>query len=166
MANPAFQVLRNVAVVAGLACFEPNRTHAAQIDCEVILCLAGSFSPAECAPAHSYMMSRIKRVPPKPPFGECKTASSDGTTTTYRDAQARLTSSKGPATCVAVAPPNRDNNGGWCIRQCYDLHSNVDLTIHNVGGSGPFRSTYTYASVQKCVALDRWGREITDGGDR
>lgn len=166
MPKTAFQVLRSAAVVAALAYFEPTRTHAAQIDCEVILCLAGSFSPAECAPAHSYMMSRLRKRPPKPPFGNCETASSDGTTTIYRDAQARLSTSKGPATCVAVAPQSEDNDGGWCVRQCYDLNSNVDLTIHNVGGSGPFTSSYTYASIENCVALDQWGREREDGGDR
>ena len=78
----------------------------------------------------------------------------------------QLTTSNGIARCVAVAPQNRDNDGGWCIRQCYDVNSTIDLTIHNVGGSGPFRSVYTYSSFEKCEALDRHGNAVSDGGGR
>lgn len=40
------------------------------MDCAVILCLAGGF-PAGCSSAYSYMIRRITSVPPKPPFGFC-----------------------------------------------------------------------------------------------
>jgi len=46
------------------------------IDCKVILCLAGGF-PQGCANAKDYMIDRITSVPPKPPFGFC--AFSNGT---------------------------------------------------------------------------------------
>ena len=42
----------------------------ADIDCKVILCLAGGF-PSGCADAYRYMIDRITDLPPKPPFGIC-----------------------------------------------------------------------------------------------
>ncbi|WP_372084565.1 hypothetical protein [Tistrella mobilis] len=45
------------------------------IDCAVILCMAGGFpASAPCSAAHGYMMKRLKKG--KPPFGTC--AMSDG----------------------------------------------------------------------------------------
>jgi len=51
---------------------DPRVAHAEDydFDCAVILCLAGGF-PAGCGAAYSYMIDRITRVPPKPPFGFC-----------------------------------------------------------------------------------------------
>lgn len=46
------------------------------IDCKVILCLAGGF-PKGCANAKSYMIDRITSVPPKPPFGFCAFSNGD-----------------------------------------------------------------------------------------
>lgn len=40
------------------------------LDCAVILCLAGGF-PTGCGAAYSYMIDRITSTPPKPPFGFC-----------------------------------------------------------------------------------------------
>ena len=46
------------------------------MDCKVILCLAGGF-PSGCSDAYRYMIKRITHQPkPKPPFGFC--AMSDG----------------------------------------------------------------------------------------
>lgn len=53
-----------------------DRAQAYDMDCKVILCIAGGF-PSECGDAYSYMISRITRFPnPLPPFGFC--AMSDG----------------------------------------------------------------------------------------
>ena len=48
----------------------PEPAHAYDIDCKVILCLAGGF-PSGCGDAWSYMIDRITNLPPKPPFGFC-----------------------------------------------------------------------------------------------
>lgn len=54
----------------------PEEAHAYDMDCKVILCIAGGF-PAGCSDAYSYMIKRITRFPkPLPPFGFC--AMSDG----------------------------------------------------------------------------------------
>jgi hypothetical protein len=46
------------------------------IDCAVILCMAGGF-PSGCGRAWDYMIDRITDTPPKPPYGVC--TQSDGT---------------------------------------------------------------------------------------
>lgn len=47
-----------------------SEARAAQIDCKVILCLAGGF-PSGCGDAWDHMIDRITDLPPKPPFGFC-----------------------------------------------------------------------------------------------
>jgi len=46
------------------------RAQGYDLDCAVILCLAGGF-PTGCGAAYSYMIDRITSTPPKPPFGFC-----------------------------------------------------------------------------------------------
>lgn len=72
----------------GVAClcgfvFQPQDARAFDMDCKVILCIAGGF-PAQCGDAYSYMISRITRWPtPLPPFGFC--AMSNGAEYTGHD---------------------------------------------------------------------------------
>lgn len=66
------------------------------IDCKVILCLAGGF-PAGCGNAYSYMIDRITDRPPKPPFGFC--AMSDGSEYKAHDVNYRFIGS-GPSSYV------------------------------------------------------------------
>ncbi len=47
------------------------------MDCKVILCLAGGF-PAGCSDARAYMLSRLRSIPPKSPFGHCAGTDSRG----------------------------------------------------------------------------------------
>lgn len=55
---------------------QTDKAHAYDMDCKVILCIAGGF-PASCSDAYAYMIKRITRFPsPLPPFGFC--AMSDG----------------------------------------------------------------------------------------
>jgi hypothetical protein len=59
-----------------LATAAPSPSAAYDMDCKVILCLAGGF-PEGCADAYAYMIGRITRRPnPLPTFGFC--AMSDG----------------------------------------------------------------------------------------
>ncbi|WP_227272011.1 hypothetical protein [Roseobacter weihaiensis] len=46
-------------------------TDGGDIDCKVILCLAGGFPSPSCNDALSYMLDRISPPRPKPPFGFC-----------------------------------------------------------------------------------------------
>ena len=56
-------------VVSATACVAvPARGY--DMDCKVILCLAGNFPPG-CADARAYMLNRLRSFPPKPPFGHC-----------------------------------------------------------------------------------------------
>lgn len=61
----------------GAALSQPDEARAYDMDCKVILCIAGGFPPG-CADAYRYMIKRITRFPkPLPPFGFCPM--SDGT---------------------------------------------------------------------------------------
>ncbi len=72
-----------IACLIGLAALPaPERAQAQDgtydMDCAVILCMAGGWPAVEeCNEAYSYMLSRIRDIPPKPPFGTC--LMSDGT---------------------------------------------------------------------------------------
>jgi hypothetical protein len=73
--------MKHVLPIAGLAVLAlaapPASVQAEDydIDCAVILCMAGGFpASAPCSAAHGYMMKRLKKG--KPPFGTC--AMSDG----------------------------------------------------------------------------------------
>lgn len=62
--------------IIGTTVIQSEKAHAYDMDCKVILCIAGGF-PAGCSDAYSYMIKRITNKPkPKPPFGFC--AMSDG----------------------------------------------------------------------------------------
>jgi hypothetical protein len=59
--------------IAGLCgiMLQPQKVQAYDMDCKVILCIAGGF-PAQCGDAYAYMIKRITRWPaPLPPFGFC-----------------------------------------------------------------------------------------------
>lgn len=74
--------LLGLAGAATLA-LQPAEAQAYDMDCKVILCIAGGF-PAECGDAYRYMIKRITRFPkPLPPFGFC--AMSDGSEYTAHD---------------------------------------------------------------------------------
>ena len=75
------KTLKSTALTAGFLgtaaiMLTPDDSYAYDMDCKVILCIAGGF-PSGCADAYSYMIKRITRFPkPLPPFGFC--AMSDG----------------------------------------------------------------------------------------
>lgn len=61
---------------AAVLALQPTEARAYDMDCKVILCIAGGF-PSQCSDAYRYMIKRITRFPkPLPPFGFC--AMSDG----------------------------------------------------------------------------------------
>lgn len=80
MTNFVINTLRSAClglVGAATLALQPSEAQAYDMDCKVILCIAGGF-PSECSDAYRYMIKRITRFPkPLPPFGFC--AMSDGT---------------------------------------------------------------------------------------
>ena len=76
--EPAMPVRRTSLAALSLSLFAsvpilalaPQPARAYDIDCKVILCLAGGF-PSGCRDAYRYMIDRITDLPPKPPFGFC-----------------------------------------------------------------------------------------------
>lgn len=76
-------VVLAACVAAATSLAMSDKVHAYDMDCKVILCIAGGF-PSECSDAYRYMISRITRFPnPLPPFGFC--AMSDGSEYTAHD---------------------------------------------------------------------------------
>ena len=60
-----------IVTLANIAVFAKNdEAFAYDMDCKVILCIAGGF-PQSCADAYRYMIERITRFRPLPPFGFC-----------------------------------------------------------------------------------------------
>ena len=56
---------------------QSGQAQTVDMDCKVMLCLPGGF-PGGCEDAKAYMLSRIRSVPPKPPFGPCDFEGLDG----------------------------------------------------------------------------------------
>jgi len=154
------KVSQALVIGLGLASFAPTPARAGLIDCKVILCLAGGF-PTGCADALSYMMDRISRRRPLPPFGTCHTVSLQGKQEIYDAAFGWLGSSQGPTRCVATAPRSREYEGGWCTRQCTDINHDVNLRV-NITGQQPYSASYTYARSEQCENITRDGRSVDD----
>ena len=80
-----------------MAVASPSVSHAqddfdqGDIDCKVILCLAGGF-PSGCGDALNYMLDRISPPHPKPPFGFCQMSNGEAYAA-YDAPYARLSSS-------------------------------------------------------------------------
>ena len=156
------RVSTSLGLAAALVCnLPPVPVSAGLIDCKVILCLAGGF-PGGCEDAHSHMMRRITARPPKPPFGTCHTVSVQGHQNVYDDAFATMGVAEGPSRCVAWAPRTRDDDGGWCSRQCREVRQTIDLSVRIDGESAPYRTSYAYARSERCEALGRDGRSVDD----
>jgi len=75
------------------------------MDCKVILCLAGGF-PSGCNDAKSYMLRRLKKL--KPPFGPCSGGNDDGGT---YDVPVRMFTRKIQPVCTAWMT---DRDGRHC----------------------------------------------------
>lgn len=74
-----FETLPTLFAVAALLLLaqpKPAQAEDYDMDCAVILCLAGGF-PTGCGAAYSYMIKRITGWKPKPPFGFCAMGSLD-----------------------------------------------------------------------------------------
>lgn len=70
----------SAGLVSAMLAITSTPAAAYDIDCKVILCLAGGF-PSGCGDAKSYMVKRLKRG--KPPFGFCPFGSGMGEGTDY-----------------------------------------------------------------------------------
>ena len=81
--NGYVQVYATALLVAVLPTMSVAQADEGDIDCKVILCLAGGF-PSGCGDALSYMLDRISPPRPRPPFGFC--AMSNGAQYTNFDA--------------------------------------------------------------------------------
>ena len=110
------------------------------MDCKVILCLAGGF-PSGCADARSYMLKRLKKL--KPPFGVCTTEGENGEGS--YSVPANLSTRKIPPSCSAYASYATGDNGPRCIDTAPGrIDGIISITIPQDGTSEPFRNDYVW----------------------
>ena len=96
-------VLAALSVASVTVVSHPAR--AFDMDCKVILCLAGGF-PSGCSDAKTYMLRRLKKL--KPPFGPCSSGDDDGGT---YDVPVRMFTRKIQPICTAWMT---DRDGRHC----------------------------------------------------
>ena len=61
-----------LGLLAGVLSVQANKARAYDMDCAIMLCMAGGFPPsAVCAAAYRTMVQRITPWPSRPPFGIC-----------------------------------------------------------------------------------------------
>lgn len=126
----------------------------ADIDCKVILCLAGGF-PTGCADAYRYMIDRLASFPPRPPFGIC--SMSDGRDYTAHHTSARYLTGRDAHVCPGGGrlyyrrwwdDDNREREEAFCYertrqRQVYDLREGRWRTVtDHLGRTGTHRVDY------------------------
>lgn len=141
-------VTRNPVLAVGAvaaAAFSGVGTRSAaayDMDCKVILCLAGGF-PSGCGDAYGYMIDRITARPPKPPFGYC--AMSDGAEYTNHDIRYSRPNRYSPA--GHYCPPDkqlffqqRDEDGGG--RGDVEAFCYTHATTRTVGRDDDVPTTY------------------------
>ncbi|MEM9148167.1 MAG: hypothetical protein AAGC57_18510 [Pseudomonadota bacterium] len=146
-------ILSVFAALIGVAAVTPAPVQAAEIDCKVILCLAGGF-PAGCSDAHSYMIRRITARPPKPPFGICHTVSLDGDREVYSGATTRMYTKEASRRCVQFSAPDRENDlPPRCLAWEVTYHANIDITVQ---ADPVYASSFTWNS---------WTVRETQGGN-
>ena len=155
--------MRNIFLVAflsGIAAFGNSKpARAYDIDCAIMLCMAGGFPPsAVCARAYSTMIRRIMPWPSRPPFGIC----------TFAAVPVALGGPGGEGSVDTSLPDyewlNRTHviwfegrsyksddeprDWSWSVRSC-DRENNACHYIHRVRGSRrPWPEAFTSQSGQ------------------
>lgn len=157
MRRPARRTTKGAAAAA-LAMFgfaaAPAPAVAYDMDCKVILCLAGGF-PSGCGDAYGYMIDRITRFPnPLPPFGFC--AMSDGSEYASHDVAWRRLRDADPSAwwCPEGSRLNhsvrRDEGAVDVEAFCYTGVSERRVSL----GEGEFQTTVRYLGRRSARRLD------------
>lgn len=112
------------------------------MDCKVILCLAGGF-PTGCGDAYAYMIDRITARPPKPPFGYC--AMSDGSEYANHDVRYSHPGRHSPAGYYCAPGKQlffqrRDDDGGG--RGDVEAFCYTHVTTRTLGRDDDAHTTY------------------------
>lgn len=165
------------AAVLGLAMTfgAPREAQAYDIDCAIMLCMAGGFPPsAVCARAYRTMIRRITPWPVLPPFGIC----------TYAAAPVELGGPGGEADLDVLLPEyawlrrtqvywfqgsaERDRGGDilywyWWVNACDHENGNCRRLVRVGSSSTPWPSAFVSANGQTIPypGRDGGGREFT-----
>lgn len=133
---------------------QPQEAHAYDMDCKVILCIAGGF-PSECSDAYRYMIKRITRFPkPLPPFGFC--AMSNGSEYKAHNVDYQFLS-RGPQ--AYDCPQDKklyyqrndgDRGGGWGNETVY-CYSHMTSTQTSWGRDTAYQTVYHNQSTAQSI---------------
>lgn len=118
--------------------------HAEQIDCKVILCLAGSF-PGGCEDAQSYMIDRITDRPPKPPYGTCETVNPDGSQgDIYSGATTNMFTHAEPTVCMEERTYYGEDAGTRCVRWSTTYNAVIRIAVDSGTNALPFINDHVW----------------------
>ena len=140
-----------LGLVSGLA-LSPV-AHGEEIDCKVILCLAGGF-PGGCEDAHGYMMDRLTATPPKPPYGICETQNLDGTSGVYDGAESAMFTRSAPPVCIETRTYQGEDAGTQCVRWSTTHNATIRIAVDAGVGAPPFTNEYVWRSWTVETAID------------
>lgn len=144
-----------VAAVIGLAAAlgVSSKVRAYDIDCAIILCMAGGFpASAVCSAAYRTMIRRITPHPVRPPFGVCTFASAPSGTSASA-AEVPLDTSGLDYDWLRrtrvhwfwgteFENRNGDRRWSWSVRSCNHENDRCTTTLHAIGAGAPWPSEF------------------------
>lgn len=146
----------------------PARVAAYDIDCAIILCMAGGFpASAVCSDAYRTMIRRITPHPVRPPFGICSFASAPSGASASIGEEALDVSGTDydwlRRTRVhwfwgtAFENRNGDRRWSWQIRSCDHENAHCIMTLSTIGAVVPWPSEFIGGNGQSIPTPDRAG---------
>lgn len=143
--NASFEIRGMIsgALIAAALATSPAPAQEADIDCEILLCMAGAFAPVECGKAYAQMIENITPWPVKPPFGVCTMVGADGAPA------GELTPATAPALAFAKKTHvlwwdhrrrDTEHDGirhDWSLRSCDAANTNCTMLSQGSFSSAP-----------------------------
>lgn len=145
--------IRTVLAAAVLSGLEAAPAAAGQIDCKVILCLAGGF-PAGCSDAHSYMIGRVTDTPPKPPYGTCETVSPGGAVGIYSGARSRMFTLSEPPVCEEEWTDYGRDGGTHCLLWSIRHSATIRISVETGTDQPPYTNDHIWRTWQTFTRVD------------
>ena len=153
------RLLVSLILVLGFGAFGTKPVRAYDMDCAIMLCMAGGFpSSAVCAAAYAEMIRRITPWPVRPPFGIC----------TFAAVPVELGGPGGEGELDISIPEyawlrrtrvlwfygrsyedrDGDRHWSWYVRSCDHENNNCQYLIRNYGSRRPWPESFVTANGQ------------------
>ncbi len=130
---------------------QPAQAH--DIDCAIILCLAGGFpSSAVCTAAKAEMIRCVTPIPVQPPIGTCTYARDPGSSNRVSEVVSLDTSGIDYAwleemrilwfRARSYEPPNEPRQWDWSVRSCDRQNENCKEILKVLGSHEPWPASF------------------------